>query len=184
MSIELTCTNGAEPDHIMPGDICHPTFNSPELLDFSNITPPTSSVDPPLEGVTLWRMLSHITLNILSLADAESLKNILRLYVFPDSRDKGNVAANLKRIEGIVDLKIQPEDRLIKGMAVRGQKIEMTVSRDHFVSMGDVLLFGAVMDEFFSRYNTINTFTRFVITETLSGESFSWQTRVGKTILK
>ncbi len=184
LSIEISCTNGSEPDHLMPGDICLHTSNSPELLDFKNITPPTSSVDPPLEGVTLWRMLSHITLNILSLTDTKSFKNILQLYVFPESRDKANVSANLKRIQGISDLKIEQEDRLIKGMVARGQKISLSINKDHFASMGDVLIFGSVIDEFFSRYNTINSFTRFMITETLSGESFTWKTRVGKKILE
>ncbi len=179
LSIEITCTNGAEPEYLMPGDICEHTSNSPEVLDFTNITPPTSYVDPPLEGDTLWRMLSHISLNLLSLADTESFKKILKVYIFPDSRDKVKVAANLKRIQGIKELKIQQEDRLVKGMVVRGHNIFMSVSGDNFASMGDVVVFGSVMDEFFSRYSSINTYTRFTLVETVSGESFSWRPRIG-----
>jgi len=179
LSIEITCTNGAEPEYLMPGDICEHTSNSPEVLDFVNITPPTSYVEPPLEGDTLWRMLSHISLNLLSLTDADNFKKILQVYIFPDSRDKVKVAANLKRIQGISDLKIEHEDRLIKGMVVRGQKITMSVNSDNFASMGDVVVFGSIMDEFFSRYSTINTYTRFGIVETVSGETFSWRSRIG-----
>ncbi|MCP3941797.1 MAG: type VI secretion system baseplate subunit TssF [Desulfobacteraceae bacterium] len=184
LSIELTCTNGSEPENLMPGDICESTSNSPELLDFINIIPPTSNVEPPLEGKTLWRLLSHMSLNLLSLKDVESLKKIFQLYVFPDSRDKGMVVANLRRIEGLLDFKIETEDRLIRGLVVRGVKIILTLSMDAFASMGDVVVFGSVIDEFFSRYSGINSFTRLIIQESISGESFSWLPRIGKTHLK
>ncbi|MEA1967664.1 MAG: type VI secretion system baseplate subunit TssF, partial [Thermodesulfobacteriota bacterium] len=183
LSIDITCTNGTEPEQLMPGDICEHTSNSPLLLDFVNITSPTSSVEPPLEGDTLWRMVSHTALNLLSLTDTESFKKILQLYIFPDSRDKVKVSANLKRIQGISGLKIEPEDRLIRGMVVRGQKISMAVNSDNFASMGDVVVFGSVMDEFFSRYSSINSYTRFSLTETVSGEFFSWKARMGSTKL-
>jgi len=184
LTIDLTCTNGSEPESLMPGDICEHTSNSPELLEFVNITPPTSNVEPPLEGDTLWRMLSHMSLNLLSLKDADSFKKILQLYVFPESRDKGAVSANLKRIQGILDFNIEHEDRLIKGMVVRGEKITITLSKDNFASMGDVVIFGSVINEFFSRYSSINSYTRLIINETISGESFSWLPRIGNKHLK
>ncbi len=183
LTIDLTCTNGPEPESLMPGDICEHTSSSPELLNFVNITAPTPNVEPPLEGNTLWRILSHMSLNLLSLRDAQSFKKILHLYVFPQSRDKGMVAANIKRIEGIMDFGIEQEDRLIRGMVIRGEKITVSVVRDAFASMGDVVVFGAVIDEFFSRYSSINSYTRLILKETISGETFSWPPRIGNTTL-
>lgn len=179
LTVDLTCTNGAEPERLMPGDICEHTSNSPELLNFVNITAPTAHVDPPLEGDTLWRLLSHMSLNLLSLRDDRSFKKILQLYISQNSRDKGMVAANLKRIQGIQGFKIENEDRLIQGMVVRGEKITISLSKDAFASRGDVVVFGAVIDEFFSRYGSINSYTRLTINETISGESFSWPPRIG-----
>ncbi|MCK5096497.1 MAG: type VI secretion system baseplate subunit TssF, partial [Desulfobacteraceae bacterium] len=184
LSIDLTCTNGSEPEALMPGDICEHTSNSPELLDFVNITAPTSNVEPPLEGDTLWRMLSHMSLNLLSIKDADSFKKLLQLYIFPESRDKGTVSANLKRIQGISEFSIENEDRLIRGMVVRGEKISITVSKDNFASMGDVVIFGSVIDEFFSRYSSINSYVRLCINEAISGESFTWMPRIGNKSLK
>jgi type VI secretion system protein ImpG len=184
LTIDLTCTNGAEPEQLMPGDICEHTSNSPELLNFKNITAPTTNVEPPLEGDTLWRLLSHMSLNLLSLKGAQSLREMLQLYIFQDSRDKGMVTANLKRINGISDFAIEKEDRLIRGMVVRGEKITITLSKDGFASLGDVVVFGSVIDEFFSRYSSINSYTRLIVNETISGESFSWLPRIGNKHLK
>lgn len=183
LTVDLSCTNGSVPESLMPGDICEHTSNSPELLNFSNITAPTASVEPPLEGDTLWRMLSHMSLNLLSLKDTESLRTLLELYIFPDSRDKGTVAANMKRIKGIQDFRMASEDRLIRGMVVRGESIAITVSRDAFASFGDVVVFGSVIDEFFSRYTSINNYTRLRIHESISGETIEWLPRVGNTYL-
>ncbi|MCF6249103.1 MAG: type VI secretion system baseplate subunit TssF [Desulfobacula sp.] len=184
LSIDLTCTNGSEPESLMPGDICEHTSNSPELLDFVNITAPTSNVEPPLEGDTLWRMLSHMSLNLLSIKNADSFKKLLQLYIFPESRDKGTVSANLKRIQGISEFSIENEDRLIRGMVVRGEKISITISKDNFASMGDIVIFGSVIDEFFSRYSSINSYVRLCINEVISGESFTWIPRIGNKPLK
>ncbi len=184
LSIELTCTNGSVPEKLMPGDIHLHTSNSPELLEFTNITAPTPSVPPPLDGDILWRLISHMSLNLSTLADTESIKQILQLYIFPESRDKAGVSANFKRIQGISGFHMENEDRLIRGMVVRGEKITMTVSKDHFASMGDVLIFGSLMDEFFSRYCGINSYSRLIVQETTSGESFSWEPRTGRRKLK
>lgn len=184
LTVDLTCTNGVEAETLMPGDICEHTSNSPELLDFVNITAPTANVEPPLEGDTLWRMLSHMSLNLLSIKDADSFKKILQLYIFPNSRDKGTVSANLKRIQGITGFSIENEDRLIRGMVVRGEKITLTVSKDSFASMGDVIIFGSVIDEFFSRYSSINSYVRLILHEAISGETFTWMPKIGNTPLK
>jgi len=179
LSITLTCTNGSLPERLQLGDICEQTSDSPELLTFQNIIPVTAPIDPPLGRNGLWKLLSHLSLNFLSLADIESLKELLRLYIFPEGRDKVKVTANLKRVEGISDISISPADRLVHGLMLRGQEIILTIRQDHFASLGDLYIFGSVMDEFFSEYASMNSFTHLKIKETISGEILEWPERIG-----
>ncbi len=179
LSIQLTCTNGQLPERLQLGDICRQTFDSPELLEFRNITPPTATIDPLLAGEDLWRFLSHLSLNLLSLMDTDALKEMLRLYIFPGGRDKVKVTANLKRVEGITRVSARPADTLIRGFLVRGQEIVIEARQDHFAGPGDLMLFGSVMDRFFSEYSSLNAFTRLVVRETITGETITWSDKAG-----
>jgi len=179
LSINLTCTNGRLPEQIQLGDICRQTADSPELLDFRNIIPPTVPIEPLLGGGELWSFLSHLSLNLLSLMDLNGLKELLRLYIFPKGRDRVGITANLKRVEGITDVSASPADSLFRGFLVRGQEITIEARQDHFASTGDLVLFGSVMDRFFSEYSSLNSFTRLRIKETITGETFAWSDKVG-----
>ncbi len=179
LSIELTCTNGRLPERLQLGEICRPTYDSPELLAFENIIPATAPVDPALEGKELWSFLSHLSLNLLSLMDLEGLRQLLRLYVFPNGRDRVKITANLKRVAGITAVASQPADTLVRGFLVRGQQINLEARQDHFACTGDLFLFGSILNHFFSQYSNINSFTRLVIKESLTGETFTWQEMVG-----
>ncbi|MFP7754276.1 type VI secretion system baseplate subunit TssF [Thermodesulfobacteriota bacterium B35] len=180
LSIGLTCTNGALPENIQEGDIRLPTSSTPEFVDFTNITTPTLGAQPPLDRNLLWRLLSHLSLNGVSLATAQNLKALLGLYLFPDTRDRTALLANRKRIAGIEKVTSRGVDRLVDGLMVRGREIEVSVRHDHFAGPGDLYLFGCVLNEFFSVYATINSFTRFVLRETLKGEVLSWPARIGE----
>ena len=50
---------------------------------------PTRTLRPPLDGKTLWSLISHLSLNYLSVVDdgKEALQKILELYDFSDSAD-------------------------------------------------------------------------------------------------
>ena len=71
----------------------------------------TPQLNPPADEHLLWRMISHISLNFLSLADAANLKMMLDLYVFSERQDHGREIANRHRIAGIESLEAEP-DRL------------------------------------------------------------------------
>jgi type VI secretion system protein ImpG len=62
---------------------------------------------------------------------------------------------------------------------MRGQRLNMTIRADHFAGLGDFYLFGQVLDEFFSEYAGMNSFTQLNITNSTSGEVFAWPTRIG-----
>lgn len=183
LSIRLTCTNGALPESLQVGDISLPTSSSPEFAEFRNIRPPTMNVLPPLGANLLWRLLSHLSLNYVSLAKAENLRALLELYVFPENRDRKTVLANQKRIAGMENISAKASNRLVSGIMMRGQEILLKLRRDHFASQGDLFLFGSVLDYFLGVYASLNTFTRLQVQEVSKGEIYQWPARIGDRFL-
>ncbi len=179
LSIKLRCTNGFLPENLQVGDISVPTSSSPEMVEFSNIRHPTVNVLPPLEGNLLWRLLSHLSLNYVSLANAENLRAILDLYVFEETRDKTAVLANKKRIAGIEKVESNALNRLISGIMRSGREINIKARQDHFSSPGDLYLFGCILDHFLGSYASINTFTKLVIEDVVKGDIYRWPERIG-----
>jgi type VI secretion system protein ImpG len=183
LSIQLQCTNGYLPEGIRMGDICIPTGSTPEYVDFKNLRTPTSNILPPLGTNLLWRLLSHLSLNYASLAKAENLRAILDLYNFEKNRDRPAFLANQKRINGIEKVFNSPSNRLVSGAMMRGMEVRMEARQDHFSSVGDLYLFGSILDFFLGSYASMNTFTRFSVKEMLKGDIFQWPARVGDRLL-
>jgi type VI secretion system protein ImpG len=179
LSIQLQCTNGILPEGIRTGDICVPTSNSPEYVDFKNLRPPTSTVLPPLGTNLLWRFLSHLSLNYVSLANVQNLQAMLDLYNFEKTRDRPSFLANQKRIAGIESVTTRAADRLVDGVVMRGREIQMDIRKDHFIGHGDLYLFGSILDFFLGSYASINTFTQLIVKEVLQGDIYKWETRIG-----
>ncbi len=179
LTISLSCTNGFLPRNLRIGDICLPGKACPEYAAFTNITPLTPALVPPLGTDFLWRLISHLSLNYLSLIDPNHLRALLDLYVFPDRDHVHRMSANKRRIAGIESVEDRSADRLFRGGLIRGRDIRMKLRSDHFASMGDLFLFGCVMDQFLGGYASINSFTALQIEDVLKGELFSWQARLG-----
>ena len=179
ISIHLLCTNGSLPENLRVGDISQPTSNSPEFVEFKNIQAPTSSLIPPLGTNLLWRLLSHLSLNYLSLARAENLQALLELYIFPESRDRAATLANRKRIKGIESVEAKTSDRLVSGFLMRGQEIKLKMRQDNFSSQGDLFLFGCILDHFLGGYASINSYTNLMIQEVIKGDIYQWPARLG-----
>ncbi|MHB8139240.1 MAG: type VI secretion system baseplate subunit TssF [Smithellaceae bacterium] len=179
LSISLTCTNGSLPETLRVGDICVPTGAGPEFVTFGNIKPLTPAALPPLGNNFLWRLISHLSLNYLSLANPDNLRALLDLYVFSESQNQSVILANKKRISSIEHLDDKGSDRLFRGMLIRGRDITMKLRKDHFASTGDMFIFGCVLDQFLGGYASINSFTTLTIQEVLRGERYSWPARLG-----
>ncbi|OEU65444.1 MAG: type VI secretion system protein ImpG [Desulfovibrio sp. S3730MH75] len=179
LSMSLTCTNGNLPEKLRFGDISKPTSTSPELATFENIRQPTSPVQPPLGKNLLWRLLSHLYINYLSVADVDSLRAMVKLYVFTDTRDRGSVVANTKRVEAIQGMKLSEGDRLVKGLVMRGRDIKLSLTCDGFANSGDLYLFSSVMNRFFAGYASVNCFTRLTVEDTLNKEQYHWNAMIG-----
>jgi type VI secretion system protein ImpG len=179
LSIQLLCTNGTLPRSLRAGDLSQPTSSSPEFVEFKNIKPPSTSALPPLGTSLLWRFLSHLSLNYLSLARAENLRALLGLYLFPEESDRTATLANKKRIGGIENVEVKPSDRLVSGVMIRGQEILLSIRQDQFASPGDMFLFGCVLDQFLGGYASINSYTRLTLREVMKGDMYQWPARLG-----
>ncbi|MCR4310531.1 MAG: type VI secretion system baseplate subunit TssF [Deltaproteobacteria bacterium] len=179
LSIRLTCTNGSLADRLKTGDIRMPTSDSPEYAEFGNITQPTPGVVPSLGGKMLWRLVSHLGLNYLSLARKENLKAILDLYLLSEGRDRAVTLANRKRIDGIQEVESRSADRIVSGTPIRGQEFILSLRQDHFAGPGDLFLFGCVLDHFLGCYASINHFTRTTVREVMKGDVYRWPARIG-----
>ena len=183
LSIKLICTNGSLPESLGLGDISRHTSTSPELLEFSNIRPATMNILPPLGTSILWRLLSHLSINLLTLDRPEALKTLLDLYIFTEGPDKAPIPANKKRVAGIDGVKIQGVNRLMQGIMARGIAITLQLNRENFAGLGDMYLFGSVLDRFLSWYSTINSFTSLVVKEVNTGETYTWPAKNRKHFL-
>jgi type VI secretion system protein ImpG len=179
LSIRLLCTNGFLPENIHAGDIRVPTSTTPEYVEFKNLSPPTSNILPPLGTNLLWRLISHLSLNYASLANAENLQALLDLYIFEDRRNRTVFLANKKRVAGVESIEEKGADRLVSGILMRGRDLHLNLRQDHFAGLGDLFLFGCILDSFMGSYAALNTYTRLVIREVLKGDQFEWPARLG-----
>jgi len=183
LSMDIMCTNGSLTEALRPGDVRLPTESSPELAEFTNVRAPTAPVQPPLGKNLLWRLLSHLFLNYLSVADAENLRSVLKLYIFTETKDRAALLSNTQRVEGIQELEVRASDRFVNGQLLRGQEINVRIDRQGFTGVGDLYLFGSVLDVFLGNYAAINAYTRLIVEDTSGKERMTWPIRLGDRIL-
>ena len=144
---------------------------------------PTPSLRPPLGRSALWRLISHLALNYLSIVEEgkEALQEILRLYDFSDS-----VYAE-KQIAGIVGVHSMRHFARVaseNGISfARGTRVEMEFDEEQFVG-GGVYLFAAVLERFLALYASLNSFSQLVAKTHQRKEVMrEWQPRAGRAIL-
>jgi type VI secretion system protein ImpG len=179
----LTCTNRRLPEALRLGDIKVATDSSPAFVQFRNITIPTPSVAPPLGGELHWRLISHLSLNYLSLVDVSALRGVLELYNYRALRDPQAARSNARRLEGLHAIRSEPANALVDGALVRGSAITLDVLEDRFSGDGDLYLFATLLNEFLSLHGTLNAFTQFNVHGLQSGETLSWPHRIGRDLL-
>jgi type VI secretion system protein ImpG len=180
IAIDLTCTNRRLPEGLKAGDIQIPTDTSPEFVRFRNLTVPTWSVTPPLDGDLHWRLISHMSLSYLSLTKIEALRGILGLYNMQASRDSRAFRANALRLEGIEAIHAAPAEILLRGCPVRGTAVEIDLREDRFAGEGDLYLFASVLSEFMSLHVSLNSFVQLTVRGTQRGEVYVWPCRTGR----
>lgn len=182
LSIDLTCTNQNLPAKLNVGDICVATEEIPDNLVFKNIVPPTTSYAPPIETGFLWRIISNMSLNYLSLADVEPLKVVLETYDFPRYYDQQKERVSRRLLAGLKDIKYKPVDRLYKGLPLRGIRTELTIDPEGYIGDGDLFLFTSMLNEFFVLYVSLNSFHELVVHST-HNQTYKWPLHIGQQAL-
>ena len=155
-------------------------FHLPEGGPVTSIRTPVAPTAPRpavAQGEMAWRLISHLSLNYLSIADtdggsgAAALKELLRLYVPAGDR----VAA--RQVDGVSAVSSRPVVRRITdgglSAAVRGLLIEITVDERSFEGTSAYHL-GAALAHFFRKYVTVNSFTETVLVTDQRGEIARW----------
>jgi type VI secretion system protein ImpG len=144
---------------------------------------PTLSQRPPLGKAILWRLVSHLSLNYLSLVEngKGALQEILSLYNFSDSDFLRN------QIGGIVSLEAQRHFGIVTsegGVSLaRGTKVEMELDENQFTG-GGTYLFSCVLERFLGLYSTLNSFSQLSVRTPQRREALAeWPPRSGSTIL-
>ncbi|MEJ5057285.1 MULTISPECIES: type VI secretion system baseplate subunit TssF [unclassified Pseudomonas] len=178
LSIELTCTNQNLPRKLKPGDINQACEQTPAYLGFRNITPVTSCFAPPLNHDFLWKLISNMSLNYLSLADVNALKVILETYDLPRYYDQHAEKVSKRLLDGLKSIKHQHVDRLHRGLPVRGLRTELTIDPQGYIGEGDLFVFASVLNEFFALYASLNSYHELRVIST-QGEVYQWTPRMG-----
>ncbi|RBI87371.1 type VI secretion system baseplate subunit TssF [Rhodosalinus halophilus] len=162
-------------------------FHLPSGGPVTRIRTPVSPTRPRptlAQGEAAWRLVSHLSLNYLSIADDEggaaaaaALRELIGLYAPPEDR------ALAKQLDGITAVETRPVVRRmsdgVMSTAVRG--LQITVTFDESLYEGSsVYRLGAVLESFFRKYVTLNSFTETVIASQQRGEIARWAPRAGK----
>nr|WP_282437245.1 type VI secretion system baseplate subunit TssF [Vibrio amylolyticus] len=181
---KLLCSNSDLAERLSVGDITYTTHKSPTYATFHNITKPTQSVSPQVNGELQWQLIANMSLNYLSLANTDVLKVLLSTYDFHSRVDRQAHRASLHRLDGIKHSELTSIDRIFRGVSVRGNQFKLTVDSRFFVNEGDMYLLTNVLNEFIRLYSSVNSFTELQVFDENTGEEYSWESLTGhQTVL-
>ncbi|HKA07672.1 MAG TPA: type VI secretion system baseplate subunit TssF, partial [Gemmataceae bacterium] len=145
---------------------------------------PTAAFRPPLRRGLQWRVVSHLTLNHLSMTDSEegrlALQELLRLYDPTNPEAEPQLAALARQvIDGITDLKSRRVVAAVDGGFARGTELTIEFDETKYVETS-AYLFAAVLERFFALYVSLNSFTQTVARlKGRPGELRRWPPRAG-----
>ena len=185
LSVRTTCTNRDLPSRLPFGnqDSDFEMEGAAAMKRIVALRKPTGPVRPPMGKSVLWRLVSHLSLNYLSLVSEgkDALQEILRLY------DVGRTAYSQNVIQSILQIRSRPHfARLVSEQGVsfaRGLRIEMEIDEDQFTG-GGAFLFAAVLERFFGLAASLNSFTQLSVTTPQRKEGLhEWEPRSGRRLL-
>jgi type VI secretion system protein ImpG len=200
LGIETLCTNRDLPLQMPVGKL-----KSDFSLDIGApveavriVAGPTHPRPSHAEGDASWRLISHLSLNYLSIVDedlnadgaiedderhgAAALKDLLRLYI-PQVNDQADAASLRKQVDGLKAIDAKPIVRRVPSAGAvafaRGLEVTVTFEESQFEGSG-IFLLGSVLEQFFARYVSMNSFTETVVRSYERGEIMRWIARVGQ----
>jgi type VI secretion system protein ImpG len=185
LGLQVLCTNRDLPLSMAVGKGStdfHTDLGAP-LESIRCIAGPSKPRASAAHGEYSWRLLSHLSLNYLSLVEANpetgasALRELLQLYCDP------NDAATQRQIDGVRHIAARPTTgRLpdaLRVSYVRGLELTLTCEDAAFQGRGAFVL-ASVLSEFFSRYVSLNSFTRTVLRTPDRGEVMRWPAKLGR----
>jgi len=188
LSLDLTCTNRDLPEAIpfggSSGTSDEFTLPNHAVVKHANLLrKPTASLRPPSKRGLQWRLISHLSLNQLSMVahGREVLQEVLGLYNSTESM------AVSKQIQGIASVSAHPVTARVPGREcasfARGIEVSMTFDENYYVG-SNLFLFASVLERFFAHFCAPNSFVKFrMFTRQQEGEVAQWPPRAGETAL-
>ena len=189
LSLNLTCSNRDLPAQLPFGGSAsgaHTDFMLPQIGVVKRARPlrkPTTTLRPPNKRGLQWRLISHLSLNHLSLVSQgkDALQEMLALYNYAQSQSAA------RQIQGIAAVHSQPATTRVSGKHfsgfVRGIDVTLTVDEQAFVGAGAVL-FGSVLERFLALYCGPNSFTRLTLRSLQQEQELAkWPARTGEALV-
>jgi type VI secretion system protein ImpG len=164
LNVELTCTNRDLPSALAYGQRGGDLFleGGSSVRSISFLRKPTTSYRFERGRSAHWRLISHLSLNHLSLSDGgvEALREMLALYDLPRS------PSSQRQISGIVAIEQKAATTWLVGnpfaCLVRGVEVRLTIDEEAFVGSG-INTFAHIVERFLALYVHANSFTQLVI---------------------
>jgi type VI secretion system protein ImpG len=185
VTVHCTCSNRDLP-HRLPMGNERGDFEIEGISSIKRIVAlrkPSASFRPPTGKGMLWRLISHLSLNYLSIVEEgkDALQEILRLYSFGES---GYLE---RQVAGLLSVKSSRHfARVISenGIGfVRGHRVEMEFDEEQYVG-GGVFLFASVLEHFLGHYASLNSFSQLLVRTQQRKEPLrQWPPRAGEMIL-
>ena len=183
LSIETLCTNRDLPLHMSVAvGATDFTLQSAAPVEMVRcVAGPTKPAPSEAHTAAAWRLVSHLSLNYLSILDSEvggaaAMRELLNLYGGMSD------ATTKKQVDGLLSVKSRPIHRWIhsSGPSTFGRGLEISIEFDESAFAGSgCFLLGAVLERFFAKYVSINSFTETVVNAVDRGEVIRWPTRIG-----
>ncbi len=175
------CTNRQLAVQLLSGALLQTDVAAP-VSRIVCLTKPTPQIAPPSDGSTLWRLISHLSLNYLSFSTGEeglkALREILKLYCSSEH------AAAHQQIQGIREMSLRRTMQRVGSQAWRGfangTEVSLTFDESAYVGGGAFLL-ASVLNRFFALYTSVNSFTQTVArSQQREGVWKRWQPLAGE----
>ncbi len=191
LDVETTCLNRDLPRELPfgGGQPYLQLVSAEAVAKVACLTAPTATLRPGLRHGTVWRLISHLSLNHLSLADvaegADALREILKLYDFADSvvtrsMIEGLRSVRSRRVVGRVGGRLGGK---IAGGFCRGLEVTLQLDEEKFTG-GGVFLFASVLERFLGLYTSLNSFTKTIARTNKREEPLhEWPPRAGEQVL-
>jgi len=187
LSVDALCLNRDLPTDLPYGG-GRPTLRLVEgaasVAGITPVTPPTTTLRPPLRENGFWRLISHLSLGHLSVAGgtggADALKEVLRLYAFRDTPETTTA------IEALMSVTSAPGTARAPGrMGAFCRGLDITLEFDPRAwQVGGLFLLASVLERFLALHATINSFTRTrAVLRGRPGNAGAWPARSGTRVL-